>query len=98
MIDPDRLDRLKSRAQLAQEARYVLWHMGQKGGQRPEDVMTHAFLSFLLQAFDAANDEQAARLALAYPDYRMFLHIARTGPDGPANLLAMAEAWEASRR
>jgi hypothetical protein len=71
----------------AETARHVLWHFGADGGWQPG-----SFTQRLLDAFAAADMENTAKLAGAYPDYAAAFMAAQLDPDGIANLQRIAGA------
>ncbi|MGM9380307.1 hypothetical protein [Streptomyces antibioticus] len=66
-------------------ARHVLFHYGRPGGHQP-----CRFTQLLMQAIDAADVVNTARLAVAYPELVAAMDIAANRPDGTARLQHIA--------
>ncbi|MFJ8110461.1 hypothetical protein [Streptomyces sp. NPDC096132] len=69
----------------AETARHVLHHYGRPGGFRPG-----RFTVLLMEAIDAADVVNTARLATAYPELVAAMDIAANRPDGTARLQRIA--------
>ncbi|ELP62815.1 hypothetical protein PV735_11225 [Streptomyces turgidiscabies] len=69
----------------AETARHVLFHYARPGGWKPG-----RFTVLLMEAIDAADVVNKARLAPAYPELTAAMDIAANRPDGIARLQRIA--------
>jgi uncharacterized protein (DUF2236 family) len=70
-------------------ARHVLWHYGRAGAIQPG-----SFTQRLMEAFDAADIDNAGILADAYPELGAAMLAAKLDEDGIDRLKRIAEAGQ----